>query len=304
MNKELNVIISIPTDSEGKIGRVCSKCKNYFKIKPSTGLKTSVCNCPYCGFQGESNLFLTADQIEYSMSKLMGNVLNNVIGEVKNKFKDLEKTSKNSLINLKIETSKTSFHYPIKYYSEIELETNVICDNCGLNFSIYGVFAKCPDCNKMNAFLMFDKSIEVTKKQYAFISKSELPKEDVEFILSSVLSGCVSAFDALGKEIVRQNVSLFPKQPKNLFQKIKVLNDKLDDLIKNEHTNYDFLIEYFQVRHIYEHNMGVIDEDFIKNIPGYDNQFGRKYTLHSNNILKFIYAIEELKIIIQKKFEN
>jgi len=298
------ISISIPLDNDGKIGRECSNCKKYFKLKPGTGLSTSVCNCPYCEYQGESDSFNTADQIEYAKSKAVGNVFNEVIGEVNNMFKDLEKTSKNSFINFEIETSISGFPYPIKYYSEIDLETNVICDNCGLNFSIYGVFAKCPDCNKMNAFLMFDKSIEVTKKQYAFISKSELPKEDVEFILSSVLSGCVSAFDALGKEIVRQNVSLFSNQPKNLFQKIKVLNDKLDDLIKNEHTNYDFLIEYFQVRHIYEHNMGVIDEDFIKNIPGYDNQFGRKYTLHSNNILKFINAIEELKIIVQKKFEN
>jgi Zn finger protein HypA/HybF involved in hydrogenase expression len=45
----------------------------------------------------------------------------------------------------------------IKHYQEKILETNIACDNCGLVFSIYGVFSNCPDCGRLNAKVIFEK---------------------------------------------------------------------------------------------------------------------------------------------------
>jgi len=58
---------------------------------------------------------------------------------------------------------------------EKDLETNLTCDNCGLVFSVFGVFAQCPDCNMLNAFLIYEKSLEVTKKQFQIILNPDIP---------------------------------------------------------------------------------------------------------------------------------
>jgi len=304
MDSKSQISISIPKGIDGMIGRECSFCKRYFKIKPGTGLKTNICNCPYCSFQGNSDSFNTSEQISYAMSKGMNNVLNDFSKEVDNIFRDFKKNSNSSFLDIKIQSSGTDFSVPIKYYSEKELETELTCDNCGLKFSIYGIFANCPDCTKMNAFLMFEKSIDVIKKQFDISTKSEIPNDVLENSLASIISNCISIFDSLGKEIRKQNQNLLPKNPKNLFQNIIMLNEILNGLIKEKHSNYEFLIKYFQVRHNYQHNMGVIDEDFIKVIPESKLYFGRKFILYSDKVLLFIEAIIELKDIIKNKFEK
>lgn len=231
MNTNSQIKITIPKDKEGMIGRDCPDCKRYFKIKPGTGLPTKICNCPYCDFKGESNCFNTPAQISYAKSKATNQIMNDFSKEIKGMFKDVGKKFDNSLVQIKMELKSSGFSVPIKYYSEKDLETKVICDKCGLNFSIYGVFAKCPDCTKMNAFNMFEKSLEAIRKQYNISLKPDIPTEVVESLLASILSNCVSAFDSLGKEIKKRNLEVFPERPKNLFQNIIKLNEVLNGFI-------------------------------------------------------------------------
>ncbi|HMQ67936.1 MAG TPA: hypothetical protein PKA90_03055 [Ignavibacteria bacterium] len=152
MYSKSQISISIPKDKNGMIGRECSLCKRYFKIKPGIGLKTNICNCPYCSFQGNSDSFNTPEQISYGLRKGMNNVLNNFSNEVDIIFRDFKKNSNSSFLDIKIQSNGTDFSFPIKYYSEKEIETELTCDNCELKFSIYGIFANCPDCTKINAF--------------------------------------------------------------------------------------------------------------------------------------------------------
>lgn len=60
----------------------------------------------------------------------------------------------------------------------------------------------------------------------------------------------------------------------------------------------------FQVRHIYEHNAGVIDNDFIKKLPDYSSLFGRKYPLTGDEISKFLYITQDLGTKIFFEFER
>lgn len=308
MSRNLKISIDIPSDEKGMLGRECLKCKRYFKLKPGTGLPTKHSHCPYCDYEGSADTFWTPAQIEYTKSIAINQVYKQLLKPSLDKlhraFKNLEGNSRNSLIQFEVKTTNQKFSVPIKHYSEKELETNLTCDNCGLLFSIYGVFANCPDCNAINAFLIYQKSIEVTKKQFDIFSKPDIPKEIRENSLSYILSSCVSAFDGLGKELRKRKPELYPNKPKNLFQNIFTLNEILNDFIKNNHSGFEFLNKIFQVRHLYEHNMGVVDEDFVKKLPIYSRMLGRKYIVSDIDLEKFINSMFELGGLIKEHFKN
>jgi hypothetical protein len=303
----LSVSVKIPLDDNGLIGRECLECKQYFKLKPGTGLETDNCHCPYCDYNGKSDTFWTPAQLEYAQSIAMQQAFNQIVkpslDKLANSFKQLERNSRNSLIQFKVKTSDNNLQLPIKYYSESELETDLICDNCGLQFAIYGVFSKCPDCNETNAFLIYEKSLEVIKKKLGIFSKPEIPEEIIEISLSSILTSSISAFDGLGKELRELKPTFYPSKPRNLFQNIFVLNEKMDNFISSKHSNFNELIKYFQVRHLFEHNMGVVDSDFVKKIPNCSNLLGRKYKLRISELDNFLELMKELGTIIKENHE-
>jgi len=308
MSDNMQISINIPLDDEGMIGRECLKCKKYFKLKLGTGLPSDYCHCPYCDYEGKADTFWTKAQIDYAESIAIKEAFNKVINPSLNKleksFKDLERSSRNSLIQFKVKTSGMNFSIPVKFYREKELETTVTCDNCGLVFSIYGVFARCPDCKNINAFLIYEKSLESIEKQLEIVKKPEIPNEIKENSLIFILSSCVSTFDALGKELRQKKPNLFPSKPKNLFQNLYVLNQSIDQYIEKNHSNFEFILKLFQVRHIYEHNLGVIDDDFIKKLPEYKVSLGKKYKLTENEITAFISSMKKLGEIIKDYFED
>ena len=67
---------------------------------------------------------------------------------------------------------------PILSYVEKQLETEVICDKCGLDFAVYGVFASCPDCGQLNALKVFLSSLETARKKLV-LSKDQGLEEDL-----------------------------------------------------------------------------------------------------------------------------
>jgi len=303
MTDKIQISVDIPRDNEGMLGRECLECKRYFKIKPGTGLPTSYCHCPYCDYEGDSDTFWTQEQIDYAESIALKQVYKEFIkpplDRLEKSFKELERSSKNSFIQFKVKVTQTGFNFPTKYYTEKDLETRIICDSCGLEFSIYGIFSRCPDCKELNAFVIYSKSLELTSKQLAMFSKPYIPQEIKEQSFSFILTSCVSTFDALGKELKLRFPTIYPSKPKNLFQNLTALDQKLNNYLSTNHSDFNFLIKLFQVRHLVEHNLGVIDKDFIKKLPEFRKLLGRKYTLTKEELDRFIKLMEELGDLIK-----
>ncbi|MCG2459480.1 hypothetical protein K8352_01820 [Flavobacteriaceae bacterium F89] len=304
---DLNIKVTVPLDENGMMGRECLKCEQYFKLKPGTGLETSHCHCPYCDYEGNSDTFWTQAQLDYARSIAIQRAYNQIVkpslDNITNSFKKLERTSRNSLIRFKVKTSgNNNYLFPIKYYSESELETNLTCDNCELEFAIYGVFSKCPDCNQTNAFLIYEKSLEVIKKKLDIFSKPEIPEEIRELSLSSVLTLAISTFDGLGKELRNRKPNHYPNRPRNLFQNLFVLDEKMGNFISDQHSNYNGLIKYFQIRHLIEHNMGVVDSNFVTKVPNNSHMLGRKYKLTVLELNDFLMMMQELGRIVKDNY--
>ncbi len=296
-NINTRVPISFPPDAKGFTGRRCPNagCERYFKIKFGTGLPGSDHTCPYCQQHGTFKDFMTQEQEEYAQSYVAKAVLGPALAELQKSFKALERSSSRFI---KIKVSGTSHTFKLSHYQELELETHVTCDSCGLEFAIYGVFAVCPDCSRLNALTIFLKSMEVIKKQL-FLIDGVSEEELKESILKDCVASAVSAFDGFGKALREHYPSVLPDKPRNLFQNLKALSDAfadglsmpLADLIGS--TEYGVLNTLFQVRHLYEHNMGVVDESFVKNIPCASDLLGRKYILNRADVNVFLIILAE-----------
>lgn len=293
-----SVMVSVDSDEEGFIGRECPECEMYFKLKLGTGLPIDYHICPYCGCRGSTDKFFTKDQIEYAQSVAVRKIMKPLMDDLHRSLKSLERSTRGGFIQFKV--SMKGGHFPIKHYQEKILETDVNCDSCGLVFSIYGVFSNCPDCNKLNARVIFAKSIEASKKRLELSSQDDIDKNFREELLSDALKSAVSSFDSLGKALRNKHPSSFPTMPKNLFQNVNELDRALKKSFGKGVGDYmtpddfDFLFKMFQVRHIYEHNAGVIDDDFVRKIPTYKTNKGRKYGLDHKEIDSFLEKTREL----------
>ena len=120
----------------------------------------------------------------------------------------------------------------------------------------------------------------------------------------------ISAFDGFGKALRNKYPDKLTARPKNLFQNVAALSDclintcgeSLSDLIGK--SEYEFLTKWFQVRHIYEHNMGVADDDFVRKVPGSNHLKGKKFPINRSEIEKFLNELDKTGNVLMKFLEK
>lgn len=281
---------SIPIDDEGFIGRECPSCQQYFKLRPGTGLPTKMCHCPYCEHEGDISGFATASQKEWAKSLAVKALVEPQLKKMTESLRTLERASSEYL---KIGVTGGRISLPISSYSEKEVETRILCGGCGLEFAVFGVFARCPDCTSLNFRIVFDKSIELCRKRLTLIDKVD-DDEIIRAILQDCISSGVSAFDALGKALRREAPAILVNRKRNLFQDLDTLSlclqnslgKGLGDILGQ--SDHQFMRKMFHVRHLYQHNLGIVDDDAVRRMAEFSSLKGRKYPLTKDETTNFI----------------
>ncbi len=295
---EDGIRVSIPADEDGLVGRECPnpECLGYFKIKPGTGLagEDLPCHCPYCGDTEGQDHFWTQDQIEYARSIMMNEVSKALKSDIQEWDRQLKSGTRNSFIKLGMEYKGQS--HPIYQYEEKQLETKVTCDYCTLEYSIYGLFAFCPDCGMHNSTQIFKKNMELVEKLIA-LSTREKDSELAQMLLVKSLETAVATFDGFGRAYCEayggrtsnpdktRNIS-FQNLPKARASFQKAFGNDFANLLSSDEWN--LVVRLFQKRHLFSHKMGVVDESYkeITNDP--QAIVGRKITITPDEIQKLI----------------
>ena len=277
--------ISIKPDESGYTGRECPDCEKYFKIKFGTGLPDAVdCHCPYCNHVGPQDEFWTKQQIEYAQSV----ALNKISGDLLKQMKKMERRpDKNAFISIGITVKGQPT--PIARYSEKELEEYITCSSCTLCYTVYGVFAYCPDCGIRNSLQILDANYDLILNilELAQNSNSEVKAKLIENALEDV----ISAFDGFGRELC-SDIS------KMSFQNISAAKDKIlreqgIDISEGvEPEAWRFICEQFQKRHLLAHKMGVIDEEFLAKTGCPSSLLGRKVSISDLDVKNLIQALK------------
>lgn len=295
--------IPIKPDEDGFTGRECpdASCEGYFKIEFGTGLKGEglPCHCPYCGHTEGHEHFWTKEQIEYAKSVAMRKVTDAF-------HKDLEKLEFNHKpkgafgigISMKVKPGRPT---PIHYYREQKLETEVACANCTLRYSVYGVFAFCPDCGQHNSLQILDKNIEVVGKMLDLAAGADA--ELAEKLIENALEDCVSAFDGFGRELCRLHAKKATKPDKagkTSFQNLEGAKTNVSALFGHDLSVHVSAEEWqaanrgFQKRHLIAHKMGVVDQEYITKTNDPDAMLGRKVAVAETDVQATISAVRKI----------
>ena len=290
----MEMTVRIEPDADGYVGRECPTCKKYFKIKPGTGLPGAVpCHCPYCNHVGPPNEFFTEDQIDYAKSVM----LNKLTGDFLSSLRRLERRPDPRAfisIGISVKGSPT----PIIRYAEKELEERVTCAACTLQYTIYGVFAHCPDCGVHNSLQIANASFDVIIKT---IDLAKSASADIAVkLIENALEDAVSCFDGFGRE--QCSALTF----RISFQNIEGARDKLVkeiglDIASPYPAIWKFVCEQFQKRHLLAHKMGIIDSEFIARTGAPPALLGRKVTFSEQDVRALI---NELRLMADRLYQG
>lgn len=274
--------VTIKPDADGYTGRECPTCERYFKIKFGTGLPGATkCHCPYCNHVGPQTEFWTKQQIEYAKSV----AVNKISGQLLSQMKQMERRPDPRAlfsIGITVKGSPT----PIAYYSEKQLEEQVTCSSCTLEYTIYGAFGFCPDCGIHNSLQIVNANFDLLLKtlDLANTADADLSKKLVE----NALEDAVSCFDGFGREHCAN-------QPYKIsFQSIDGAREKLQreaNLDISATLNQDqwkFVCEQFQKRHLLAHKMGIIDSDFVSKTGYPSSLLGRKVAVPEADVRSLV----------------
>lgn len=287
------VSIDLPVDREGYLGRQCpsADCRGYFKVTPGTGLAVEDCGCPYCGRRDDAQAFATDAQQKYAVSV----VEHQFVAELNRQFGQLGRRSPPSRggFGIGLSLTVTPARLPwIRHYQERTLETPLTCE-CSLRYTIYGVFAFCPDCGVHNNLQILQSNLGIIAKQVELALTLKEPLRTK--LLDNALEDCVSTFDGWARAVVDVHYleKSRPKELENLsFQNLEGVRKKLTDaglidLVSQVPSDaWQGLVRLFQKRHVLSHRMGVIDEDYIKKTADPGAVVGRKVSVTPDEIIE------------------
>lgn len=293
--------IELPVDEHGFTGRQCPSpgCRGQFNIEPGTGLKGEdlLMHCPYCGHTGSPSEFPTEDQVEYAVSLAKREISDAVFRSFKSR--EFSHTAAGGFgISMKVIPGKP---LAIHQYREKQLETELVCNKCGLHYSVYGVFAFCPDCGQHNSLQILDKNLEVVRKVLGMAASSE--PELCDRLVKGALGDCVAIFDGFGRELCRihRTKATDPVRAESIsFQNLegaratltKVFAVDLSAHITAE--QWRTAMQGFQKRHLIAHKMGIVDPHYIKKTGDIQAVVGRKVNLAADDVRDLAGIIRKL----------
>lgn len=305
--------IPIQADENALTGRECPQpgCEGYFKIEFGTGLKGEGLpfHCPYCGHTAGHDQFWTKEQIEYAKSVVMRQITDAFHKDLKKLEFDHKPIGSFGIgISMKVKESPPR---PIRNYREKALETEIVCGSCTLRYSVYGVFAFCPDCKQHNSLQILDKNLELVLKilDMAATVDAELAGRLVE----NALEDCVSAFDGFGREILRihaKKSSDPAKAEKVSFQNLDGANQYVYGLFSFELNaglssgEWNTAIRGFQKRHLLSHKMGVVDADYLRKSGDTHAVMGRKVGIIEGEVQELVLLVGKLAQHLSDMFQK
>jgi hypothetical protein len=305
--------VSIPVDEDGMVGRECPRedCSpGYFKVKTGTGITENqeIAFCPYCQTEAEPGDFITQAQKDYAIALVRNNAIDGVNRMLK-KSLGLGSTGKRKIggglfsIEMSLKPGRPDY---VPRPIEEELRRDIVCPNCGLVHSVFGLATWCADCGQDIFLVHVDKEFQVVEKMLSVVDRrrDELGARVAGRDIENAIEDTVSIFEAVMKIITKRHLSkqsvqsdeiadILEKHIRNQYQNVKSAQevfkkyvgiDLFDDLSS---VSLEALTVIFEKRHPITHNLGVVDRKYLARARSGELQ-GREIRVSSQEVFDVI----------------
>lgn len=246
------VPVFIASDSEGKFGFQCPRCKQYWRTRGNISL------CPYCGVRDDRHQFLSAAQRMYV--KLYCERLDGALSADEDGAHIID-------MDAVADAAGQDVEKPPFYYAEESQQKQFDCGACGEFNDILGRFAYCSVCGTRNDLNEFEGIIIPAIRNE--LNRGAIP--------SNCLKDIGSAFDTFVGQYAGQ---LIRNRPMRSARRERIGKMRFHDLAATRRElmgGFDIDIceglteaeittatRSFQRRHVYEHNGGEVDEKYLR----------------------------------------
>lgn len=275
------------SDREGLFGRTCPECKSYFR----SDCVTEDTACPYCGHLDNCLAFTTPNQQVF-------------ITQYCKLFIDALEQQKDLIVDLNEFIDSLVDNKPKWIYSEERQQNRFSCKNCGTIVDVLGDYAGCPKCGRRNYKEVIEAKFDELERQFqnSFENLEGRHEREVEW---EKLLRCVSEFEAMSNDL-RAHLLKLPTTPKrradlsNLsFQRILRANDDLNNWFGFEilkcisPEDRDFMNKMFNRRHVFTHNAGKVDQEYLNYTGDTTVRLNEKIRLRSSEIKRLIPLVRQ-----------
>lgn len=281
-----SILVFLLSDREGLFGQSCPKCESYFRSNSISGDTT----CPYCGNTENGLEYLTENQLKFITYFCESQL-------------QAHKEKRNITIDLDNLLKEFPENTPEWIYPEERQQTKKTCE-CRCVYDILGDFGVCPACSKPNFTEIITSKFDEFENQFKDVDKNIADRADRE-VEWEKLTRCVSDFEALANNI-RIHIVNFPLTPKRRsdikrlsFQRITnaslAIKNWFDIDIFNGVSEDDqlFLNKMFNRRHVFTHNGGRIDQEYIDNTNDTSVRLNQTITFKSKEIKRLIPLVRK-----------
>lgn len=297
--------VSLPPGSDERLARECPNpgCSpGYFKVTPGTGILGGqiVAYCPYCRHEAEPNDFATREQIRYAKALALREAEKGVERMLKDAFGQRSSGRQSmggGFISMKMRFTPAT-RFPIRRPFEDQVRRDVVCPNCTLDQTVFGLATWCADCG-LDIFLTHvSTEIAVIKRMTGDIERRarDLGPRVGAKDLENCLEDAVSIFEASLRALVRRTlehrhsdalvVEGEMKKLGNSFQSPYRTITQLSRMFDYNHNNPDLwerLTSGFEKRHPIAHNLGVIDKKYLERTQEIERE-GRELTVSEDEV--------------------
>lgn len=310
----ISIPVTLQSDENGYFDRECpnENCLYQFKIKLKDWedkVSDEEVHCPMCGHVDTSDKWWTQDQLDQIQEIAASYAMNYIQAELDKSLRSLERsTHSNKFFKITYKPGKrVSFiNNPIGQMPEWEQE--ITCEKCGTTYSVIGSAYFCPCCGYNSASSSFSESLDTIQKmldsvdQMKALFSEKYDNDKAETMCRSMIEGslgdCVSAFQKFAE---RRYTEITGKSARvNDFQIIEKGSNLFRSAVGCGYEKWlseyelDMLKLYFQRRHLFEHNNGIVDEQYLSKTGDTNYSVGQRLIIRENETEEVLKILKKL----------
>lgn len=265
ISREIQTAVSL--DDNGMFDRQCPKpeCSRFFKADHqfSGQWNSTERYCPYCHYADADTDFQTPEQASFVQSEGMEVAKDELEDLLINSFRG------NSLVKLTVKKDRAE--RPIPPPARPIAEFEFVCQRCGGRTGINGVGSFCHFCGQSQAAHTATRQLSLIAGKLRSLSSQDSSADQVRADeIASAFKSIVEILENVGKELYPKLSKAKGSYKRGIFQRFAQANDlwieaggsDLNDLFSaQDHNNFKV---YAATRHVYVHNNGVIDDDYLR----------------------------------------